>query len=442
MNEKRAENMEQMSISKLIWKMSIPSIIGIISYNLYNIVDTIYISRGVGAYAAGGLAITFPLFVFLSAISTTMGAGAASIISRLIGKKNIEKASKVAANTFVVFWIIAFMITIIGLIYLDQLLYVMGVTKNLLPYAKEYTRIILIGAITSTGFSSLIRAEGSSKFAMYQWVIPVAVNFILDPILIFTFHLGIQGAAIATVLSQCISVAMFFYYFFFSGKSHLKLRPYHFLPDGRIIREILLIGMPSFIQMASRSLMIIVINNVLRKYGGDLSISTYGITNKISVFLLIPLQGIVQGIQPIIGYNYGAGKKDRATKTLNYASVISFSYGIGISLLLFLLAKFFMYPFTSNEEIIEIGSVILKITCLELAFSGVYMMQATYFQSIGKAKISLALYLSKYILCFLPTLFLLSAAYGLKGVWYSFPLSSIITLCISSICVSYQFRKR
>lgn len=292
MNEQRTEKLADTPINKLIWKLSIPSFVGIITYNLYNIIDTIYITRGVSSYASGGLAITFPLFILLSAISSTMGAGAASIISRAIGKNDIEKANKTAANTFVVFWLIALLITFFGLIYLDKILYAMGVTDQLLPYAREYTRIILIGAVTSTGFSSLIRAEGSSKYAMYQWIIPIIANIVLDPILIFAFHLGIRGAAIATVLSQCISVGLFINYYFFSRKTQLSLRINHFILDIRIIGEIGLIGIPSFVQMASQSLTIIIINNVLRAYGGDLYISTYGIVNKIVVFCSYRFKGL------------------------------------------------------------------------------------------------------------------------------------------------------
>ena len=435
MEEKKYALLGETPIGKLIWKMSIPSIIGILSYNLYNIIDTIYISRGIGAYAAGGLAITFPLFILLSAISSTVGAGAASIISRALGKNDIEKASRVAANTFAVFWTVAVLITIFGLIYMEELLYAMGVTNNLMPYAKEYTRIILIGAVTSTGFSSLIRAEGSSRYAMYQWVIPMTVNIILDPIFIFAFHLGIQGAAIATVISQCISVVMSIYYFFLSGKSHLKFRIRHFLPVFRIIGEIILIGLPSFIQLASHSLTIVIINNVLRKYGGDLTISTYGIASKISVFLMIPLQGIIQGIHPIIGYNYGSNARTRVSETLRRSSVIAAGYGFLISISLFVLSDPLIFIFSSNAQIIRLGSNILRITCLGTAFSGVHMIQSAYFQAIGKSKISLVLSLCNYILCFVPALILLSGLYGLNGVWFSFPLSSIIALGISSLCI-------
>lgn len=432
--------LEKTPVSRLIWKLSIPSVIGILSYNLYHMINTIYISRGVGAYAAGGLAITLPLFIFLSALSSTLGAGAASIVSRSIGNKDLERANKVAANTFVVFWALALLITMIGLCFLEEMLYAMGVTDKLLPYAKEYSRIILIGAVTSTGFSSLIRAEGSSRYAMYQWIIPVAVNMVLDPIFIFLFHLGIQGAAIATVLSQGISVAMYFYYYFFSGRSCLRLRPHHFLPDSRVIIEILLIGMPSFLQMASQGLTIVIINNVLKKYGGDLNISTYGIANRITMFVLIPLQGIVQGIQPIIGYNYGAELYARVGQTLKRASIIAGCYAFVISFIIVLLSKVLLYPFTSDAEVINIGSGILEITSLGLVFSGVHMMQLAYFQAIGKSKIALVLSLCNNILCFIPVLLVLAALFGVKGIWFSFPLSSIITLAISSICLINQRR--
>jgi Na+-driven multidrug efflux pump len=193
--------------------------------------------------------------------------------------------------------------------------------------------------------------------------------------------------------------------------------------------------------MASQSLTIVIINNVLRKYGGDLNISTYGITNRITIFLMIPLQGIVQGIQPMIGYNYGAGSKARVGETLKAASSIAGCYGLGISILITLIPKLFLYPFTSEAEVINIGSGILKITSLGMIFTGIHMMQLAYFQAIGKSRISLVLSLCNYILCFIPVLLVISSLFGVKGIWLSFPLSSIITLAISSICLRFQMRR-
>ncbi|HWT73210.1 MAG TPA: MATE family efflux transporter [Mobilitalea sp.] len=432
MEEKKYSSLGEGTIGKLICKMSIPSVIGILSYNLYNIIDTIYISRGIGALAAGGLAITFPLFILLSAISSTIGSGAASVISRALGRRDIEKASRVAANTFGFFWTVAIIITIAGLVFMDRMLYGMGVTEKLMPYAKEYTRIILLGAVTSTGFSSLIRAEGNSKFAMYLWVIPVGANIILDPIFIFAFKLGVQGAAIATVLSQCVSVAMSLYFFFFSGKSQLRIKLHHFCPDAKIIREIVSIGIPSFLQMAGNSITIILINNILKHYGGDYAISSYGIVNKISTFMIIPLQGIVQGVQPIIGYNYGAGKKQRVGDTLKLASCIAGCYGALVSVMLLFLSNYIIPVFSTDTMVITMGSSILEITSMGLVFQGIYMIQTAYFQSTGNAKVSLLLSLCNYFLCFAPVIVLMSYLYGINGVWYSFPVSAIISLGIST----------
>ncbi len=425
-------------IGKLIIQMSVPSSIGILSYNLYNIIDTIYISKGIGAYAAGGLAVTFPLFLLLSALSSTVGSGAASVISRAFGRRELEKASYVAANVFGLFWITAILITVAGLIFLDPMLYAMGVTDKLMPYAKAYIRIILLGAVTSTGFSSLIRAEGNSRYAMYIWVIPVAVNIILDPVFIFALQLGVEGAAIATVLSQCTSFVMSIYFFFLSGKSQLRIRIHHFYPKINIIKEVLSIGFPTFLQMAGGSLIILLLNNILKRQGGDIAISSYGVVNKISSFLLIPVQGIVQGIQPIIGYNYGAGLLLRVRDALKTASFIAGCYGILLSMLLLVFSKGIMYVFSSDPRVIAMGGSILIITNLGLVFNSVYMIHTAYFQSVGNVKISLFLCFCNYILCFAPVIILLSTLYGLKGVWFSFPIAAIISLGVSSAYILYS----
>ncbi|WP_051685384.1 MATE family efflux transporter [Clostridium sp. KNHs205] len=441
MENKYQSLLGEASVSKLIWKMSIPSIIGVMAYNIYNIIDTIYVAKGVGTNAAGGLAVSFPLFLFLSAVTTTLGSGAASVMSRAFGEKDYEKANKTAANTIGLFYFIAILVTIFGLIFLNQLLYAMGVMDSLLPYAKSYTRIILIGAVTSTAFSSLIRAEGSSKYAMYVWVIPMLTNIILDPVFIFGFQMGVSGAAVATVIAQCVSVVMSIYYFFLSGKSSLKIKLRHFIPNGKILQEIVFIGMPSFVQMFGYSISIIIINQILKKYGGDLSISTYGIVSKINTFLIIPMNGILQGIQPIIGYNYGAQKKQRVWETIKRASFITGIYGAVISLSLIVLAEPIMYIFTSDPAVIRMGSYILKIINIGILFSGIQSIQSTYFQAVGKKLASLILSLCNYILCFIPVTLIMSGIYELNGVWYSFPISTIMSLFISTIFLINSLRK-
>lgn len=353
-------------------------------------------SKKWGTDAVGGVAVSFPLFILLSAVSSTLGNGAASVISRALGEGNREKAAKAAANTFALFYAVALLITVFGNLWLDELLHFMGVTDTLMPYARAYTRIILLGAVTSTGFSSLIRAEGSSRYAMYIWVIPMGANIMLDCILVFVFRMGVVGAAVGTVAGQGISMAMSIYYFYISGKSVLHIRLRHL-------------------------------------------ISSYGIANRIIVFFLFPIQGISQGLQPVIGYNKGAGKPDRVRKALYTASVMSAFYGIAAYLLTVLMSDIFMRLFTSDPAVIETGSHILVIVNIALLFTGIQNMQTTYFQAAGKKIMSLVLALCGQLLCFVPAVFVLSRLYGLEGVWYAFPVSAVAALIISSVLSKISF---
>ena len=437
--EEKRRMMEETSMGRLLWKMSGPSVIGIMAYNLYNVFDTVFVSRGAGTDAVGGVAVSFPLFILLSAVSSTLGSGAASVISRALGEGDREKAAKAGANTFALFYAAALLITVFGLLWLDELLHFMGVTETLMPYARTYTRIILLGAVTSTGFSSLIRAEGSSRYAMYIWVIPMGANILLDCILIFGFRMGVVGAAVGTVAGQGISMAMSIYYFYISGKSVLHIRLRHFIPETAIIGEVAGIGIPSFLQLSGQSVALIIVNQFLRKYGGDLAISSYGIANRIIVFFLFPIQGIAQGLQPVIGYNKGADKPDRVRKALYTASVMAGVYGIAAYLLTVLLSDIFMRLFTSEPAVIQTGSHILVIVNAALLFTGIQNMQTTYFQAAGKKIMSLILALCGQLLCFVPVVFGLSRLYGLEGVWYAFPVSAAAALIISGVLSKNSF---
>lgn len=433
--------LENAPVSTLIRKMSVPSIIGVMAYNLYNLFDTIFISRGAGSSAVGGVAVSFPLFLFLSAVSSTLGSGAASVMSRAFGRKDYEKATKTAANTFLLFYITAILVTILGLCFLEQFLYAMGVTDTLLPYAKSYTRIILAGAVTSTGFSSLIRAEGSSRYAMYIWVIPMSANILLDILFIFGLRMGVIGAAAGTVMAQAISMFMSIYYFFLSGKSCLKFSVKDFIPDKGIIREVILIGIPSFLQMSGYSISIIIVNQFLRKYGGDLPISTYGIVSRVNTLFLFPVMGLVQGIQPIIGYSNGAGKPVRTAETLKKSSMLAVLYGACGYLVILLFSSQILRLFTTDEGILKLGSTVLKLTNAGIILNGLLNIQSAYFQAVGKKLLSLFLVLCNQVICFIPITFLLGSIFGLSGIWYSFPVSALLASVVSGPITVYSVRK-
>lgn len=427
--------LEQASAGRALWKMSIDSILGIMAYSLYNVFDTIFISQGAGAAAVGGVSVSFPLFLLLSAVSSTLGNGSASVISRALGLKDFDRAERAAANTFGLFYLIAVLVTVIGLLFLEPLLRGMGITETLLPYAKDYTRIILLGAVTSTGFSSLIRAEGNSRYAMLLWVIPMLSNIGLDVFFIFGLDMGVTGAAVGTVSAQSISMLMSLYYFFLSGKSILHIHLKHFLPDRKLLFEILWIGFSSFLQMSGAGISIVLVNRFLKRLGGDLQISTYGIVNKINTFFLFPIMGLVQGLQPVIGYNQGAGKKKQIRQALETASLAAVIYGVIAYMMVLLCSRYLMYIFSSDRAVVEAGGHILAITSLAILFQGLQMVQVTYFQAIGEKRISMLLTLCSQVLCFMPVLFYMGKIFGLEGIWYSFPLSSVISLLISTGCV-------
>lgn len=433
--------METTPVGKLLWQMSGPSIIGVMAYNLYNVFDTVFVSQGAGTDAVGGVAVSFPLFIFLSAVSSTLGSGAASVISRALGEDDKEKAAKAAANTFLLFYSTAILVTIFGLVWLDELLMLMGVTDTLLPYARTYTRIILLGAVTSTGFSNLIRAEGSSRYAMYIWVIPMGANILIDCTLIFILKMGVIGAAIGTVAGQGISMAMSIYYFYISGKSVHHFHLQHFCPDTRLMGEIIGIGIPSFLQLCGQSLSLIIVNQFLRQYGGDLAISSYGIVYKIVVFFLFPVQGLSQGLQPIIGYNKGSGHQKRVYQALRAASATACVYGICVYLVTYVFADVFMKVFTSDSAVITMGIHILIIVNAAVLFNGIQNIQTTYFQALGKKAISLIMALCGQLLCFVPVVLTLSRFLGIEGVWWAFPVSALFSLVISSTLTMIQLKK-
>lgn len=428
-------------IGKLIWSMSIPSIIGVMAYNVYNLFDTIFISHGARMDALGGVAVSFPLFLFLSAISSTLGGGAASVMSRAFGENDQERAAKAAGNTMGLFYLTAILVTVLGLLFLEPMLYAMGVTDTLLPYAKRYTGIILLGAVTSTGFSSLIRAEGNSRYAMYIWVIPLSANIVLDILFIFGLGLGETGAALGTVLAQSISMYMSIYYFFLSGKSILSLTLRHFIPDWRILREVILIGIPSFLQLSGYSVSILIVNVFLKKYSGDLGLSTYGIVSKINTLLLFPITGLAQGIQPIIGYNQGAGKNRRVKETLGKAYRIAAGYSVVTYGIILCFAPIMLRMFTPENEVIDTGSTILKIINTGLMFSSLQYIQSTYFQAIGKKLTSALLALCNQVICFVPAIFVMSSLYKENGIWFSFPVSAMLALIVSSVFTVHTVKK-
>ena len=316
-------------IPKLLKQYAVPAIIAMTASSLYNMVDAIFIGHGVGPYAISGLALTFPFMNLAAAFGTLVGVGASTMASMLLGQKNYDIARKVLGNVVVLNFIIGLLFTIVALVFLDPILYFFGASENTISYAREYMQIILAGNVITHvyfGLNSLLRSAGHPKKAMAATIMTVLLNAILDPLFIFTFDMGIRGAAVATILAQVVALVLVVVWFC-DKRELIHFERGIFRLERRIVKDSIVIGLAPFLMNFVACFVVIIINMRLKTYGGDLAIGAYGIVNRISFVFIMIVSGLTQGMQPIAGYNYGARQMSRVyevlKKTLLYATVVS-----------------------------------------------------------------------------------------------------------------------
>ncbi len=432
LNSSRVERLGTVKIGKLLFEMSSQTTLSLLVYAIYSVTDTYFLSVGVNSLAAAGASIITPVLIGLGGVATILGVGGASVVSRALGEKDPEKASRTIANTFLIFWVAALLITIFGSILIKPIVFLFGATENVAPYAIAYGRIIFLGALTSTGFSAIVRADGSVKYSTAMWIIPVCVNLVLCWLFIMVLHMGAQGAALATVCGQAVSTGMSVYFFFFKRNRSYKIKACYFRPKKSIVREVLLIGLPSFLKSISLSVIVIVTNNLLKAAGGDSALAVFAIVSKLFHALGMPQAGIVQGMQPLVGYNYGQRNLERVKRaiTLSLASVVV--YGALICLVCLLIPGLMVSPLSKESGIIMEGKRALSLLALSFPFAGVAVMVAAYFQSLGRAKEALSLTLGGILLVKLPVLLLIAHFFGLDGIWASEAVSELI-LCAAAL---------
>lgn len=440
----RNHRLENQKMSKLLMNLSLPATVAMLVNALYNIVDTIFIGRGIGYLAIGGLTIAFPVQMIIMAIAQMVGIGAASVISRSLGAKDEERANHVAGNSFLSVGLLGMLICVLGLTFINPLLRIFGATDILLPYAKEYLQVILIGSIYfpfAVSGNNLIRAEGNAKAAMFSMMIGAITNIILDYIFIFPLNMGIRGAALATILSQLISVIYVLSYIY-GKQSTLKVKLHHLKPDWNILHETMAVGFSSFARQVSGSIMAIILNNSLGFYGGELAISVYGVVNRVIMFLFMPLFGIVQGMQPIVGYNYGAKKFDRVKEAVKLSIIATTLFATVSTLFGELFPGFIIGMFDDDPELIRNGVYALRIIISMVPIIGVQIIGAALFQSIGKAIPSLLLTLSRQVLFFIPLVIILPRIYGLGllGIWITFPIADALSTVFTLALVKKEMR--
>ncbi|MGH4051183.1 MAG: MATE family efflux transporter [Clostridium sp.] len=436
------------SIGKLLLKFSVPAITGMIVNALYNIVDRIYIGHieGVGSYALSGLAITFPISVIIMAFAMLVGIGASAVISIRLGEKNVKVADDILGNAFVLITIISLLVSIVGILFLDKILILFGASGNSIIYAKEYIQIILMGAVFQNigfGINNIIRAEGNPKMAMFTMVFGAIINIILDPIFIFVFDMGIQGAAIATIISQIVNTILVLKYFTSkSSNSVLKIKKINLKLDVKIIKDIFAIGVAPFSMQIASSLVAILYNKGLYTYGGDLAIASMGILNSISMIIFMPIFGISQGIQPIIGYNYGAKLYPRVIKVLKLA----ITFGTLLAIIGFIGVQLFAKPLIGifvgdNPDLIKLGARGLRIDLMFLPILGFQILGASYFQAINEAKTSMLLSILRQVIVLIPLILILPIFFKLDGLWFSQPCADLIATALTAFFLQRSIKR-
>lgn len=435
----------EQKISKLLLNLSLPATVGMLVNALYNLVDTIFVGRGVGAIAIGGLTVAFPIQMVIMAFAMMIGIGAASAISRSLGEKNIERADYVAGNSFLCVIILSAIISALGLIFTEPMLRIFGSTETILPYAKDYIKIILWGNIFfsfAMSSNNLIRAEGNAKVAMATMLIGAILNIILDPIFIFIFKLGIKGAALATIISQFISF-LYILTYLYSGKSSLKIKLHHLKPKINIIKEIFAVGSAAFFRQVSGSIVAIVVNNSLRVFGGDIALIIVGMLQRLTMFMFMPLFGVIQGMQPIVGFNYGAKKYDRLKEAVKLSLITATALATFSWLIVELFPAGIISIFTTDTEIITKGSLVIRIAVSMIPFIGIQIVAAGLFQSLGKAVPSLVLSLLRQVLLFIPLVIILPRVLGLgiMGIWMAYPAADILSVILTVLYLRSELKK-
>ena len=419
----------------LLMQMSIPSIIAMLVGGMYNIVDTIFVGHGAGTLALAGLSIAFPIQWIVMAFSQMIGIGATAIISLRLGEKRYEKAQSALGTAFTLLLLTSVFMSIITLVYYKSILQFFGASENTLAYACDYLVIVAWGfpvySLSIAG-ANLIRAEGKAKTAMNTMLVGMVLNIILDPIFIFSLNMGIQGAAIATVISQTCST-IWILAFYLGKKSEVQIGLEHLRINWEQLKKMVLLGLPNFTQTAGMSILTLIINNTLLYYSGDVAIGIYGTINRLMSFVVMPVIGIGQGFQPIAGYNFGAEKFDRVKDILKISAISATVIAGSLCIIMETFPHALISLFSSDPGFLKEGAHALRLMASCTTLMGPFFIFSIYFQAVGKGIQALLLGLSRQFFILIPILLVLPRFLGTTGVWMSFPASDFISFFVTLV---------
>lgn len=435
-------------IGRLLLKLALPTVAAQLINMLYNIVDRMYIGhiKDVGALALTGVGVCMPLIMIISAFAALVGNGGAPRASIYMGKKDTDAAQKILANCFSLQIIISIILTIILLIGNKTFLLAFGASENTISYAVNYMNIYAIGTIfvqLTLGMNAFITAQGFAKTGMLSVLIGAVANIILDPVFIFGMNMGVRGAALATIISQALS-CIWVLSFLFGKKTFLKIKPENLRLHAKIILPCVALGSSLFIMQASESIISVCFNSSLLKYGGDIAVGAMTILTSVMQFAMLPLQGLGQGAQPIMSYNYGAKNNDRVRKTFRLLLKVSFGYSIVLWAIVMLFPQMFAMMFTSDNALLSFTSQALRIYMASMFMFGIQIACQMAFNALGKAKDSIIVAVMRKFILLIPLIYIMPAIFKANqtnAVYMAEPVADFIAVCFTAILFAFEFKK-
>ncbi len=428
-------------IGKLLADLTIPATMGMLAMALHSVIDAIYIGRGVGAIGVAAVAITFPLSMLVMAISGAIGIGGASVISRALGSDQLDKANQAFGSVLMMIFIVGVTGVLLGLTFLNQLLQLFAASETIMPLSSAYLGIILYGTIFfsfSFAVNNIVRAEGNAKVAMATMVISSFLNIILTPIFMFVLNLGMSGAAYGTITAQGLT-SLYLFYYFYAGRSSLSIIVKNITLNLKLVKEILTVGASAFVRQGAGSIMLIIANHMLVFHGGDMAIAVLGIIHRVMMFTLMPIMGIVQGMMPLVGFNFGARKKLRVRESITLSMKVATLIATAGFLLVMLFPSLLIQIFTDDPVLIEMGRSALRIMFAMSFTVGLQLVVGGVFQALGKAREAFVISMARQILFLIPLLFLLPTLLGLNGVWLAFPLADLFSFALT-VWLIFRFK--
>lgn len=442
----RTKELETKDIKSLLWMYAMPAVVSQVIASVYNICDRVFLGQCVGALAIAGLAITMPIMNIIHAFGSLVGAGSSARMSIVLGKKDVNWAEKILGNSMILTFILGFIFVTGSYVFMDRILTMFGASADTIAYAREYMDIVLPGMFMTTvtfNLTGLIRATGYPTKSMWILVGGAVLNIILDAVFIYALDWGIAGAAWATTISMTVSGIVAIMHFV-QPKSFIRFRRHAWRPKGYIFRNILLIGMSPFLMNVAASGVVALLNRQLIRFGGDMAVGAYGIINTFASFAVLLILGVCQGMQPIAGYNYGAGHPHRLKSVYVLTMRVNVIIGMVSAVLALTIPHILLRAFTKEEELIQIAIPAMRFILVMFALVGFTITNSTFFQSIDKPWIAIVTSLSRQVLFLapmiylVPTIFINMGGNGLTGVWASMTISDVMGALLAFLLMLSQ----